>query len=413
MEEIVLNNMTIENGYTDSLADGSYISYLNKCHHVRLDHVTIKDCQGHHHTIILMVSNCDSVLLTSSSFLDNYATECIVISNNPSEEKVCYAELSGCRISGTRPPRKPDYFNYNTSLQIYNNDSGENWMTARIINSEFTDNRADKPDTGYFYATSTPGIMLQNKISVDIVNSTFGNNTTPYGVAGGLSNHGKAVVNIYNSVFYGNGEHQVSLYNADSTVKPGIYLYNSLVENGIEGNYNNDPEGAVVYYDSTNLEDPPGWLGEGSYPYALAGQSPCINRGTLVLPAGIIMPEYDLAGNARIVGENIDIGAYEFDYAGIFEDQDNRLEEYLAVSPNPVRDNAKIVFSEELMGKNIDLILCDLTGHPAVKIFSGQVMNSALHWTPAIDGNPLKPGIYLLNVKSGGKSFGAVKVVKI
>lgn len=413
MEEIVLKNMTIKNGYTDSLADGMYISYLNKCHHVRLDHVTIKDCQGHDHTIVLMVSNCDSVLLTNSSFLDNYATECISISNNPSEEKVCYAELSGCRISGTLPPRKPDYFNYSTGLQIYNNDIGDNWMTARIINCEFTDNRADKPDTGYFYAASTPGIQLQNKISVDIVNSTFGNNTTPYGVAGGLSNHGKAVVNIYNSVFYGNGEHQVSLYNADSTVQPGVYFYNSLVENGLEGIDNHDPEVAVVYYDTTNLEDPPGWLGEGNYPYSLAGLSPCINRGTLDLPAGIILPEFDLAGNARIEGEQIDIGAYEFDYAGLFEDPDNRKEEYLTVSPNPAGDKATIFFSEELIGKNIDLILCDLTGHLAVTIFSGKFTNSAFPWTPAIDGNPLKPGIYLLNVRSGGKYPGAVKVVKM
>jgi hypothetical protein len=57
----------------------------------------------------------------------------------------------------------------------------------------------------------------------------------------------------------------------------------------------------------------PLWLGAGyEYPYALSADSPCINMGTLELPYGVELPAYDLAGNPRVMGSAIDIGAYEF-----------------------------------------------------------------------------------------------------
>ncbi|MFO7896306.1 MAG: choice-of-anchor Q domain-containing protein, partial [Candidatus Cloacimonadales bacterium] len=51
---------------------------------------------------------------------------------------------------------------------------------------------------------------------------------------------------------------------------------------------------------------------DSEYPFALAATSPAINAGTLDLPAGIELPEYDLAGNPRIYGDGIDMGAYEY-----------------------------------------------------------------------------------------------------
>jgi hypothetical protein len=411
-EEIVLKNLTIENGNTDSLLNGIYIAFLHQCEYVKLDHITMKNCSGKEHTYVLYVANCDTVLVTNSSFRDNYATECISISNYSAEDEAYHAELSGCRISGNRPPREPDYYNYNTGLEIYCDMPGEN-MTARIINCEFTDNMADKPDTGYVYAAATPGIYLSHKVCAEIINSTIGNNTTPFGIAGGLSVQGEAVAKIYNSIFYGNGGYQVSIYNADSTVQPGINVYHSLLEDGIEGIDNHDPEGAVVYYDTTNLEDPPGWVGTGDYPYALTSLSPCVNQGTMDLPAGITLPDYDLAGNVRIAGELVDIGAYEFDYAGTEDHTADNSSKYFTVSPNPFREQTNISFSEEITGKNIELILSDLAGHNIAMIFAGQAESNVYQWTPSIGDSLLKPGIYLLQLKSREKHLGIVKVVKI
>ena len=46
--------------------------------------------------------------------------------------------------------------------------------------------------------------------------------------------------------------------------------------------------------------------------YVPKPNSPCIDAGTLDLPAGFNLPQTDLAGNPRIHGNNIDIGAYEW-----------------------------------------------------------------------------------------------------
>jgi len=54
----------------------------------------------------------------------------------------------------------------------------------------------------------------------------------------------------------------------------------------------------------------PGCLGKWEHPYQIADGSPCIDAGTLAnLPDFIQLPETDLAGNPRIVGDSIDMGA--------------------------------------------------------------------------------------------------------
>ncbi len=69
-----------------------------------------------------------------------------------------------------------------------------------------------------------------------------------------------------------------------------VHIYNSLVMGGagVIRIYNSQD---MVYYDSTNIDEDPVWIGSGEYPYALGGASPCINAGTLNLPPEIEMPE--------------------------------------------------------------------------------------------------------------------------
>ena len=59
-----------------------------------------------------------------------------------------------------------------------------------------------------------------------------------------------------------------------------------------------------------NLNLNPLFDGSGNYPFALTDDSPCVNSGTPDT-TGLNLPEYDLAGNLRIYGERIDMGAYE------------------------------------------------------------------------------------------------------
>jgi hypothetical protein len=69
------------------------------------------------------------------------------------------------------------------------------------------------------------------------------------------------------------------------------------------GGYN----AAVYYMPHSNIDADPLFLEE----YTLNFGSPCINRGMNAMPAGIALPQTDLAGRTRIQNGVVDIGAYE------------------------------------------------------------------------------------------------------
>jgi len=72
--------------------------------------------------------------------------------------------------------------------------------------------------------------------------------------------------------------------------------------------------------------------------------SPCIDAGTLNLPEGIELPEFDLAGNPRIVGVTIDMGAYEYqDSVSVSEEPQVLKYDFLISNfPNPFKSSTKI-----------------------------------------------------------------------
>jgi len=76
---------------------------------------------------------------------------------------------------------------------------------------------------------------------------------------------------------------------------------------------------------------------DGEYPYKLQEGSPAIDAGSLELPEGVVLPEYDLAGNLRIRGNGIDIGAYEYNPFSNPVHEDELEYSNLKYYPNPVR----------------------------------------------------------------------------
>ncbi|MEA2104870.1 MAG: right-handed parallel beta-helix repeat-containing protein [Candidatus Cloacimonadota bacterium] len=71
-----------------------------------------------------------------------------------------------------------------------------------------------------------------------------------------------------------------------------------------------DPNG--YHYANFNLN--PLFVDTEDDNFQLTEDSPCINNGTTELPSEIQLPEFDLAGNNRISGISIDIGAYEYQF---------------------------------------------------------------------------------------------------
>jgi hypothetical protein len=191
-------------------------------------------------------------------------------------------------------------------MSILSGPELEGDFQAKIINCEINENH----DSFYSPQTNeggTSALFISRMDNVQIVNTTIGNNTIGQG-------EGQAIkiiesnVDIYNSIIHGNEGRNFRLVPFSN-----LSIKNSLVEGGEENMYTWASGTDVTYFHGSCLEEDPLWAGaEAEWPYALTAASPCIDTGTLDLPDGIELPEYDLAGNPRIYGAGIDMGAYEF-----------------------------------------------------------------------------------------------------
>ena len=92
-----------------------------------------------------------------------------------------------------------------------------------------------------------------------------------------------------------------------------------------EGNYNNMIDSDPMFVDAENQD------------YRLKYESPCVNTGMEEI-SGIFVSETDLAGAPRIFNDRIDMGCYEWNNIGLFENYQNN--NAITVYPNPVNKNS-------------------------------------------------------------------------
>ncbi len=178
-------------------------------------------------------------------------------------------------------------------------------LTVNTINIEMSENLSISND----WPPNVSAILINSGTKFNLINSTIVNNRTiDLGAAIKLAD--ETIINVVNSILYGNLPYQICL---NGTWGPNtLNANNSLIEDGLLGILNMG-NNYINWDETTMLDEDPLWLGGGyEWPYALAADSPCIDTGTLELPFGVELPAYDLAGNPRVMGSNIDMGAYEF-----------------------------------------------------------------------------------------------------
>ncbi|MCF6170053.1 MAG: hypothetical protein L3J66_03645 [Bacteroidales bacterium] len=200
-----------------------------------------------------------------------------------------------------------------------------------------------------------------------------------------------------------------------------LEIYNSLIDGG-EEDIRIITSGNELFYDNqTNIDTDPLFLGKWEHPYQIADGSPCIDAGTLAnLPDFIELPEFDLAGNPRIVGDSIDMGAYEWNPTvgvdeNIYQPIQNKKPKLLKAAPNPFST------STTLSAK------WDFTGHVQIEIYnnaglrvkvlksgrSGGMGSIQTKWDGKDqNGNMLPAGIYHVVIFWEGKEIEGMKVVK-
>ncbi|NOY50675.1 MAG: hypothetical protein GXO88_08960, partial [Chlorobi bacterium] len=176
-----------------------------------------------------------------------------------------------------------------------------------------------------------------------------------------------------------------------------------------------------VHYDSTNIDADPNFLGMWDHPYMISDNSPCIDAGTLAnLPDFIQMPEYDLAGNPRVVGDSIDMGAYEWNstivgFHNIGPESKTEKKSLLKASPNPFDWGTYVEIEEKAkIGNGFRLEVYDNYGRFVRQIIlPGLPQNKkALWYGDDKNGKPLPTGVYNIVMFECDKEVGNLKVVK-
>ena len=378
----------------------------------------LADLHSHNHRFIL-----DSVI-----FRDSYAESAVgILSYYQADSSL----VKNCEFYGNTG-------GYSIRTSLSNNS------TYQLSNNCFHNNLPDydNPDLimGYAFSGSSNsrGIMYNSLFhhnesvaivshlnqNLYLVNCTFSNNSIIEDYPS--VNVMDADLHLYNCISYNEGSLplHITVWESQKEIISHLNIFNSLIEGG-ENSINIDPScdgdtWCKVHYDETNIDADPVFLGMWGHPYQIADGSPCIDAGTLArLPDFIQLPEKDLAGNPRIVGDSIDMGAYEWNstIVGLYDYQPIKKDKpkLLSAAPNPF-------FSETTISAK-----WDFTGHVQIEVYNNsglrvKVLKSGSSGKGSVqmkwegddhNGNILPAGIYHVVMFWGGAEVKGIKVVKL
>ena len=248
-----------------------------------------------------------------------------------------------------------------------------------------------------------------------LINCTLADNTSnnPEAAAIGVTNGSE--LHIYNSIIYNNEYAPAYMYTLDWAGEGNLYIYNSLVDGGEQAIQFYSPYDNL-YYDETNIDLDPLFYGGPDFPYNLSDLSPCINTGTLDLPAFIELPETDLAGNPRIVDDVIDMGCYEWNpTVGFNEYQPIQKEKVklLNAAPNPFSGSTTIsvVYKTKC---SVKLEIYNNYGQRVKVFMDGQTLPGTSHieWKGDDDNNQQLPmGVYYVVMFENRKEVESLKLI--
>ena len=288
-------------------------------------------------------------------------------------------------------------------------------MYVIMKNAEITNNERYTYDPAFL---TTAVMCITQGVNLYLVNSTIGNNLAPSGAAGGAilvvdsDNH----VHIYNSILYGDNPHEIYIYNLYGPNNySSVTVSHSLVEGG-EAGIQNPWSWNQVYWLNGNLNEDPLWLGTGDFPYYLQPGSPCIDAGTLDLPAGIELPEFDLAGNPRIYGNTVDMGAYEWQGVGVEEPETTHLSPlttHLSNYPNPFNPSTTIKLELAEAGK-IELAIYNIKGQKVKTLLDCTTVAGTFNciWNGKdSSGKRVSSGEYIAKLNVNGEEKAAHKIL--
>jgi hypothetical protein len=183
----------------------------------------------------------------------------------------------------------------------------------------------------------------------------------------------------------------------------GTYIKYSAIQFGSDGIYCHPVNIQPPYFENNIFSDPQ--FADSYNDFTLLSSSPCINSGTLDLPIGIELPEYDLDGNLRIYEDIIDMGCYEWQGTGTTDDFILIAGSKLSNYPNPFNPTTTIKFELAESGK-IDLSIYNIKGQKVKTLINTFTKRGQLeiNWNGKDNhGKSVASGQYVVKLQHNGK----------
>jgi len=197
----------------------------------------------------------------------------------------------------------------------------------------------------------------------------------------------------------------------NDTLPSNLQFLNCLVgtsDNPEDTILNMDTNNTIEWF-GTNISSDPGfyaWTEDN--PYTLGEDSPCIDAGTtdfsiFTIPDWYEFPSYDLAGNPRIYGDQVDLGAYEWQGQTGINDPVTAPVFSLRNYPNPFNPETTITYSlPEATKMRLDIY--NLKGQ-LVKTLVNEAKAAGEYsviWKGTDDSHhPVSSGIYIYKMSAG------------
>jgi len=251
--------------------------------------------------------------------------------------------------------------------------------------------------------------------NVRLVNGTIINNNGLNGIIKIFNSH----FEMFNTIIWGNEpDNKIFLGRGPNPIGGSSSFISNLFENGTIIEYNNSwwPHEALYnIYTSDPL-----FMGSGTHPEQVATGSLAIDNGTIDI-SDYTFPEFDLAGNPRIVNWQVDIGAYEYHPTSNYDLVIEKPITQITVYPNPFK-----VSAAGTINAKINLIIAE-SGDANLSIFNikGQKIKTLMrgytkeggfstNWDGLDEYNkPVGAGVYLfkatINEKEVVQKFTILK----
>ena len=252
----------------------------------------------------------------------------------------------------------------------------------QIINNIFTENYAFLGGSPLYCTDSYPKLISNTIVENQVLNDDVFFNT-------GVIHTFQAKPLIINNIVWDNSGHFLN----DNPLLFCKWFYTEFNDINFDhpgaGNINADP------------------LFEAVYPYSLSSDSPCIEMGTNEIPFDIELPDFDFLGNSRIIGNQIDMGALEWQNTGYSNNQLPMTNDQLTNYPNPFNPSTTISFSFTTeLTENTELEIYNLKGQkvktlpfPSRSLGMSETISVIWHGDDE-NGKQVSAGIYVIKLKT-------------